>query len=476
MHFFVALLSIPLLLIAQGAAGSDLDNLVPNLLETFPTDVNYTPRVTLLVPGVRRPQAVVFNQTTNNVNSGSWTGTFSGDEALDSLSSQVQSQINRVPLGASVAAFTFGFDTATNTFVRTTEGLGPLLAERAQTTGKQKLNVAYSYSFAKFKIFEGHDLDNLKVSYAGTEALQPTAGTGMEFDSGTGGTLSISVPLSASPSFGGNNLIQFTNAGSGSIETAELSGTASGDIGALDLATFTSGSLTVPDPTTRLDLDLTVQSFVLFGTYGITDTIDVGVVIPLLDVAEEGRMKIIDGFADPDVTPSSPFVARSQDSSFGLGDVIFRGKWQFLTAEQAYVDQAVRADVSVPTGEEDDFRGTGNVALGCLYVASKDFGIWSPHLNAGFNFPIGDSHESTFVWDVGLDTWVLPRLTLVADFLGAQKLNPDGNGDLILSLAGGVKWNIWQRLVIGASVIGRLNDEGLRADVIPSGTIEYTFF
>ncbi len=52
-------------------------------------------------------------------------------------------------------AFTFEFDPATNVFARTTEGLGPLLSERAQTTGKGKLNVAFSYAYVDFDKFEG---------------------------------------------------------------------------------------------------------------------------------------------------------------------------------------------------------------------------------------------------------------------------------------------------------------------------------
>ena len=67
-----------------------------------------------------------------------------------------------------MAAFTFEFDTNLNVFTRSTEGLGPLASERAQTTGKGKLNVAFSYSYVDFKVFEGDDLDDIGVSFAGT--------------------------------------------------------------------------------------------------------------------------------------------------------------------------------------------------------------------------------------------------------------------------------------------------------------------
>lgn len=35
--------------------------------------------------------------------------------------------------------------------------------------------------------------------------------------------------------------------------------------------------------------------------------------------------------------------------------------------------------------------------------------------------------------------------------------------------------NLWRRLVITGAAIIRLNDEGLRADVVPSFALEYTF-
>jgi len=474
------LVSCALLAFPLWAPAKDLADVVPDLLGQTFNDVAYTPSVTLVFAD---GSSVIFNALSDP--NASWQGSFSGGPALANVNSEIQGQVNRVPLGSTVSAFTFSFDTATNTFVRTTEGLGPLLSERGQTTGKGKLNVAFAYSFTKFKVFEGEDLDDLKVSYAGTAALQPTNGTGLVFATDEGGfNFAVADPSDGQDptpvlSFGGNNTLAFQNGGSGSIDDLSdgqlFGGLASGTRDGKDISTFDSGFFTVPDPDTRLDLDLKVHTFALFATYGITDTIDVGVVIPFLDVHVDGKVKILDGFA-PTQALSVPYTRSDSSSDFGIGDVIFRAKWGFLAADEGYVDHALRFDVVAPTGDEDNFRGLGHPSLGFLYVASKDLGRWSPHLNAGFDFRVSESHEHTFRWAVGADVWVLPRITFVVDFLGAQKLNPNDVGDLVLSAAGGIKWNVWRRLVIGANLLGRLNDQGLRANVVPSGIIEYTFF
>jgi hypothetical protein len=60
--------------------------------------------------------------------------------------------------------------------------------------------------------------------------------------------------------------------------------------------------------------------------------------------------------------------------------------------------------------------------------------------------------------------------------VGEHQLDDDGLGDNIFGVSGGAKVNVWRRLVLTGTVLFRLNDQGLRADWIPSGTVEYTFF
>src|SRR5262245_30686409 len=56
-------------------------------------------------------------------------------------------QLATVPLPSPASGFTYQFDDATGTFVRTTRSFGPILAERGETIGKNKIAFGYSYQF-----------------------------------------------------------------------------------------------------------------------------------------------------------------------------------------------------------------------------------------------------------------------------------------------------------------------------------------
>jgi len=68
------------------------------------------------------------------------------------------------------------------------------------------------------------------------------------------------------------------------------------------------------------------------------------------------------------------------------------------------------------------------------------------------------------------------RVTIAGDFIGSRDLDSDGVGDTQIGAAAGLKVNVWRRLILSGNALIRLNNQGLRSDVIPSGAIEYTFF
>src|SRR6266545_5998644 len=90
---------------------------------------------------------------------------FSIDSAasINRLNEQITAQIGAFPFSSSVGGFTFAFEPALGTFVRTTETLGPLFAERAPTLGRGKLNLHFSSTFFTYDEFNGKSLDHLRV-------------------------------------------------------------------------------------------------------------------------------------------------------------------------------------------------------------------------------------------------------------------------------------------------------------------------
>ena len=107
-------------------------------------------------------------------------------------------------------------------------------------------------------------------------------------------------------------------------------------------------------------------------------------------------------------------------------------------------------------------------------IVSKSFGRISPHLNVGYSFRSGKD-VSQADWIAGADFLACKWLTLNADFLGFHDDRRDGINDNVLQSALGFKINPIGRLVIGGAFQLPLNRDGLRADVIYTGQIAYTF-
>jgi len=447
------LLAFLWLAIPLSASAGDLVDLFPSLVQQAQTQL--LPVVT--INGGSNPGAFLAEGTVN--------GTFDSAGSLNNLSSQVASQFQRFPVGSTVAAFTFQFDPELNVFTRSTEGLGPLLSERAQTTGKGKINVSFAYSRVEFDVFEGEDLDDLDLPFGGS--ILGASGQNTSFDFANNGGASnmgffLDIPL------GPGQQVLFVDSGGGNISGTGVAGQHN--------ATFASGSVSVAIVRSILDAELDVDVFAFFLNYGITDWLDVGMVVPLMNVEGSGQVTTL-GLTDPNTgVPLPPAVtSKESDSSFGFGDLILRAKARVLTS--AFVDAAVRADLTLPTGDEDELRGYGDPAFGPTLILSKSFGIVSPHANVGLNFRTDDPDQHSFRWATGLDVQPFEVLTLTADVIGEHLLDSNEDiGEDIFGISGGLKVNPWRRLVLAGNALVRLNDDGLRADVIPSVALEYTFF
>ena len=65
------------------------------------------------------------------------------------------------PVIAASPGLTFAFDFATGTFVRSSELLGQLFLERAETVGRGKWNLSFDYQRVKIATIDGKDIENL---------------------------------------------------------------------------------------------------------------------------------------------------------------------------------------------------------------------------------------------------------------------------------------------------------------------------
>ena len=348
--------------------------------------------------------------------------TASSLEGLDNLNSAIASSLGFLSLKSSVSSFTFDIEQGVP--VRTTDSLGPLLAERAPTLGKGKLNLAFSYTRINFSTFQGTPLDKLTLQFH-------------HEDVNNNGIIDTTGPFRFE-----SDVIQAT-----------------------------------------IDLSITEDVYTLFATYGITPHWDVGVVIPIIHINVHAtgdatiiRNSDISQFVHNFGPDSSPSHVTSGGEATGVGDILLRTKYNFLRNEGAWPDLAGLFQVKLPTGNPDDLLGTGYTNFLPMLVASKTYGFFTPHLNIGYEVTTGPSSDNNLRYIFGFDARLHPRLTFATDFLG--RWQPDGtvDGNNTLDAAFGLKWNPIGSFLIGGYAQVPLNrNEGLRANVIWSVGLEYTF-
>jgi hypothetical protein len=152
--------------------------------------------------------------------------------------------------------------------------------------------------------------------------------------------------------------------------------------------------------------------------------------------------------------------------------LFLRSKWHFADTE--YADLAVAGVLTLPTGNADNFLGFHDPTFTPWLIASNTFGRISPHVNLGYAFRSG-TDVSQAQWIAGADVRTFTWLTLAGEFLGYHDDKRDGVNDDVIQSAVGFKLNPFGQFVLAGTFQFPLNRDGLRADVIYTGQIEYTF-
>ncbi len=381
----------------------------------------------------------------------------SAQATLSQLNRGIASQISTFPVGSSSGGFTFTFDSSLGVYNRTTDSFGPLFAERPQTAGKGKFSFGVTFQDATFDRFEGKNLKSGDLDLFLVHIDTNGDHTGLE------------------PWFEGDI------------------------IGA------------------KLAIDLEAKTTVFFANYGITEKLDLGVAIPYQDIKLDARINadiehlatapdpfVIHTFADDQNT----HTYRESGSAHGVGDILFRAKYHFLSRSSLNVAGAL--DLRVPSGKESDLLGSGATQAKLYLVAGGRTGRFSPRANLGYTFSSGGSDFSGDLpnelnYTVGFDAVPHRRVTVAADLVGRTLLNterlietqkvyqyrtrldptirqttrPDlttesGNLNLLLGSVG-LKVNPVGNLLVVGNVLFSIGTGGLQDKITPVFGIDYTF-
>ena len=253
-----------------------------------------------------------------------------------------------------------------------------------------------------------------------------------------------------------------------------------------------------------LDMKVSTNTLGLVANYGITDRIDVGVAIPIVQVDMDARLISRVGTSSGGVLPTAtPFVYEGADSASGVGDIVVRGKYNFWRMTGGGL--AAGLDLRLPTGDELDLLGVAGSQAKFYVAASGAYNRLSPHLNFGFTIS-GDSEAArdpdTFVFAPpdeinfagGMDFSATSALTISGDLIGRTmrdigrleevpsefgaayrefNLVP-GNLNMLLG-AVGAKFNPFPNALFSSNVLFPLNDSGLTDNLTWVIGFDYSF-
>lgn len=407
------------------------------------------------------------------------------------LTTAIGTQLSNLPITSPASGFTFSFNPTLGVVSETTQNFGPILTERAQTVGRHKLFVGFSYQYFDFDNVDGINLKNFGAVFHHEPEKCPNPNP---------------AGISCSPNSSGQSMVTITN-------------------------DFIS---------TQNRIDLKVHQFTAVGTFGITNRLDLSIAVPILDVRmnmnSDATIQAIET-TDSTIVPNccvhqfnpSPlqpgetlgpiFTSPSNGAMFhnnatfvrggsaaGIGDVVLRGKFQVLRGEKVGLSGGL--DIHLPTGDELNLLGAGTWGIR-PFVTFSLAGRVAPHASFGYQVN-GDSilagdvafdtkaHLPNIIsYTAGLDAGITRHVSASVDFLGTtltdQKkiLNAAPVTDFVgvshsdittqtatvnqASIALGGKVNPFGRLLLTADVLFRVNDAGLHSKPVPLVGVSYTF-
>ncbi|MDX1648006.1 MAG: transporter [Longimicrobiales bacterium] len=358
---------------------------------------------------------------------------------LDIFTGAIASNISNFPLSSTVSSQTFTF--VEGVPVPTSSSFGPIFAERAQTLGRGRFDVGFSYTSLGFERLRGAPMEALELTFLHENVDFPNCD--VIFD---------------------------------------------GDCSQFGFPSWEQDRINLD-----LDLDIRAEIYAFTAVFGVTDWLDLGVAVPVVQIGIDGMSvatvspAVIDdvphffgGTAESPELSANSFV---DGSATGIGDVAARAKFKFLDSET--LGLAVLGEVRLPTGREEDFLGTGSVQSSGLLIASATYDAFSPHVNFGYSVKEEAVGPDAFTFAAGFDQRLSEWATFIADVLGEVQMgdsaefpesatyewptertvgltNIPNRRDDVISGALGFKFRTQSGIVLWTNALVALNDGGMR--------------
>jgi hypothetical protein len=370
---------------------------------------------------------------------------------LDFFGKTIAKNISSFPIPTTVSSQTYKFIDGVPT--PSLESFGPIVAERAQTIGRGRLNAGVSYTRLRFADLRGVDMGNIRFRFVHENVDFPNCDIIFGDDCSLRG-----VPL-------------FEN-----------------DI--IDL---------------NLDMDVSADVWAFHSTFGITAWLDISVVVPVVSLEMIGESQatiavstgndVNHFFGGTQENPKLTVRNSVRQTAAGIGDVAARLKAR--VAGDAF-QMGILGEVRLPTGREEDFLGTGAWNAKAMLILSGSVGDFSPHANLAYEYRGSEIDENELHAIIGFDQKLADWVTLAVDLLTTTKAGdralglpepvhfeapfartveltniPDRRDDVIDGSIG-FKFRMTRGLFLSANVLVPLNEGGMRPNVAPTLLLEYT--
>jgi hypothetical protein len=358
-------------------------------------------------------------------------------------------QIATFPLPVG-GGFTYQRDPTLGVFTRKTDSFGPILTERAETTGRGTFTLTANYTRLAFDSLDGVNLNRGEISRSFLLPFTPAlAAAGLGLDA--------TVPV-------------------------------------------------------VIREEITADVFNIGALFGVTDRVDVGIVFPFLSVKVRERLDggtpTVDvpsleseaaGLGDmvlrskynfwewPEAWGGRLGFAASLDIRLPTGN---KGEREQFTSPDVFLYQpaAIGRPGVVGPGISDPPLGAGIVRVKPLLIASGSWFSISPHVNLGAELGTTQGITNDLVYAVGLEFFPFRWATFSADLLGRyafdvkrDRVTQTGEEGVAspdpstVSASFGVKANPIGTLLVVLNLLVPLNDTGLRAKAVPSVGLEWSF-
>jgi hypothetical protein len=348
------------------------------------------------------------------------------------LNGDISRQVSVLPTASPGSGFSLIFDPSLKTFVTTTDSLGPIVGERADTIGRHRIAVGVNYQFFQFDKIDGVKLASFPAVFTHADDVTDHGPHGALCSSSVSGTPDQSL---FSYDVGPPNTQNNTPLGNCSFVRDRI------------------------ETTNRIDLK--VHQITAYLGFGLTKNVDISVVIPYeyirFGVSSSATMIPGTYFADdhyfatgcgtsnnpPQTFPAACFNHSFPDvsiqgsspksrSASGIGDVTARIKGIIWRGERAGL--AAGVDIRFPTGDALNYLGSGAYGVKPFAIASYHSRI-APHGMIGFeangtSVTNGDvttglkgQIPNELTYDAGVDAYATKWLTGAFDIIGQRVFN-----------------------------------------------------